>query len=366
VILRLGSAVVCLGAAIAAHGPAAADPGCPPAARVAGDEELGHAVVVELSILGVASRDIPASCPAVEVVVRPSGDGVAVSVRDTAGREASEVVTDASVAASWIESWVHPEIGAPLLAARTGLSAAPAVEVKSVASAPETTTGPGTSAYRGLWLGAAGEMVSANDDSDWRALSAGVCARFGFFCGGLTARAGDNRGISMDGGATAVNRYELELAATLNATFELGRMTLVPSAGIGLAYTETSRADGSGCFSEVDPSGMVCEPPYAIDDAFTAYSVGPRVELGLGGAFPIAGPLSLTLGVGMAFAPMARTEPAEPDYAAEYFDAVEGSDPERPLPDGTMDLYLPRESYQLPAEPTRFTRLSLGLSWEIR
>jgi hypothetical protein len=364
VLVRLGSAVVCLGAAIAAHGPAAADPGCPPAARVAGDEELGHAVTVELSILGVASRDIPASCPAVEVVVRPSGDGVAVSVRDTAGREASEVVTDASVAASWIESWVHPEIGAPLLAARTGLSAAPAVEVEAVASAPAAR--PGRFAYRGLWLGAAGEMVSASDDSDWRSLSAGVCARFGFFCGGLTARAGDNRGISMDGGATQVNRYELELAATLNATVELGRMTLVPSAGIGLAYTETSRAQGASCAEEIDPSGMVCEPPYAIDDAFTAYSVGPRIELGLGGAFPIAGPLSLTLGVGMAFAPMARTEPAEPDYAAEYFDWVEGSDPDRLPPDGTMDLYLPRESYQLPAEPTRFTRLSLGLSWEIR
>ena len=31
----------------------------------------------------------------------------------------------------------------------------------------------------------------------------------------------------------------------------------------------------------------------------------------------------------------------------------------------TMDLYYPKESYQLPAEPTRFTRISLGLAWEI-
>jgi hypothetical protein len=30
-----------------------------------------------------------------------------------------------------------------------------------------------------------------------------------------------------------------------------------------------------------------------------------------------------------------------------------------------VDLYLPIESYQLPAEPSRFTRLSLGLAWEI-
>lgn len=364
--LRLGSAVVFLGAAVAAHGPAAADPGCPPAAHLAGDAELGHAVALELAILGVVSADIPAGCPAAEVVLVPSGDGLAVTLRDGAGRQAAQVVTDASVAASWIESWLHPEIGAPLLAARAApgavVSAAPAAEV-TVASAPAAR--PGRFRYRGLAVGAAAEMASADDDSDWRALSASVCARFGALCAGLTGRGADNRGISMDGGQTEVNRYQLELLATVSASLAIGRMTLVPSAGVGLAYEETSRADGASCLTEVDPSGAACEPPYAIDDGFTAYSVGPRAEVGLGGAFPIAGPLSLTLGVALSFAPMARSEPAEPTYARDYFDAADGTDPDMPPLDPNLQLYFGRESYQLPAEPSRMTRISLGLSWEL-
>ena len=158
-----------------------------------------------------------------------------------------------------------------------------------------------------------------------------------------------------------------------SASLAIGRMRLVPSAGLGLAYSETGRGGGSSCLERVDPSGEVpCEPPYAIDDDFSAYSFGPRGEVGLAGSFPIAGPLSLTLGVAMSFAPMARGEPVTPDYATGYLDKEgesgggDPTDPDQPGPDGTMvDLYLPIESYQLPAEPSRFTRLSLGLAWEI-
>ena len=299
-------------------------------------------------------------------MVEPSGEGVAVTLRDGAGRQAAQVVTDAQVAASWIESWVHPEIGAPLLAARGAPGATAAAEPAAEVTMTAPPARPGRFAYRGLSLGAAAEMTSASDGSDWRALSASVCARFGFLCAGLTARGADNRGISMDGGQTEANRYQLELLASVGASLAIGRMTLVPSAGIGLAYEETGRAGGADCMSEQDPTGMVCEPPYAIDDGFTAYSLGPRAELGLGGAFPIAGPLSLTLGVAMSFAPMARSEPAEPDYAREYFDTTnDGTDPDVPPPDGVMDFYFAEDSYKLPAEPSRMTRISLGLSWEL-
>ncbi|HEU5056364.1 MAG TPA: hypothetical protein VFU21_07555, partial [Kofleriaceae bacterium] len=350
-------------------GSASADPAplCPPAARIAGDAELGHAVVLELSILGVASRDIPPRCPAVDVVVARSGDAVAVSLRDGAGRQAAEVVTDASVAAAWIESWLHPEIRDPLLAVRSTAAAAPEAAASVSASRPPAARA-GRFAYRGLVLGAAGEMTSASDGSDWRALSASLCARFGAWCAGLSARGADNRGMSADGGVTAVNRWELSLSATMSASLSLGRMSLVPSAGVGLAYSETGRGAGSDCLDNVNPDGTTCEAPYAIDDDFSAYSVGPRAELGVAGAFPIAGPLSLTLGVAMTFAPMARGEPVTPDYAAEYFDKLDGggdpSDPDLP-PDDRMELYFAEESYQLPAEPSRFTRLSLGLAWEI-
>jgi len=362
-VIRLGSAVVVLSTVLAVRA-ATADPSCPPAAHVAGDAELGHAVVLELSILGVASAEVPAGCPVAEVLVEQSGEGVAVTLRDGAGRQAVQVVTDAQVAASWIESWVHPEIGAPLLAARGAPAAATTPEVDvTAASAPAAR--PGRFAYRGLTLGAAAEMVSASDDSDWRGLSASVCARFGVLCAGLTGRGADNRGISMDGGQTEVNRYQLELLASVSASLAIGRMTLVPSVGLGLAYEETGRAGGASCVDMIDPSGLVCEPPYAIDDGFTAYSVGPRAELGLGGSFPIAGPLSLTLGVAMSFAPMARSEPAEPDYAVEYFAALNGTDPDMPPVEPSNQLLFAEESYTLPAEPSRMTRISLGLSWEL-
>ena len=374
-MMRGSAGVVLLAASAVAHGAASADPAprCPPAARIAGDAELGHALVLELSILGVASGDIPARCPAVDVTVVRSGDSVAVSLRDSAGRQAAEVVTDASVAATWIESWVHPEISDPLLAG--GSSSAPSAAASPASTVVVHASGAPAarrSAYRGLLLGAAGEMASASDGSDWRGITASVCAQLGPVCAGLTARGADNRGISNDGGMTTVNRWEVSLLAGMSAPLELGRMTLVPSAGFGLAYSESGRGGGATCFNEVDPSGQVCDAPYAIDDAFGAYSVGPRAELGVAGAFPIAGPLSLTLGVAMSFAPMARDEAAIPDYAAEYFDQLDDdgvSDPDSPSPDGDMNdpvvLYLPRESYELPPEPARFTRISLGLTWEI-
>jgi hypothetical protein len=378
--MRGSAGVVLLAASAVAHSAASADPAppCPPAARIAGDAELGQALVLDLSILGVASGDIPPRCPAVEVTVVRSGDSVAVTLRDSAGRQATEVVTDTSVAAAWIESWGHPEISDPLLAGHSAAgpsaaaSAAPTVEVRA-SRAPAARR----SAYRGLLLGAAGEMASASDGSDWRGITASVCAQLGPVCAGLTARGADNRGLSNDGGMTTVNRWEVSLLAGVSAPLELGRMTLVPSAAVGLAYSESGRGGGATCFEEVDPSGQACEAPYAIDDAFGAYSFGPRAEIGLTGAFPIAGPLSLTLGVAISFAPMARDEAVIPDYAAEFFDGldadgVDPSDPDSPVPDdngGGMNdplvLYLPRESYELPPEPERFTRISLGLAWEI-
>jgi hypothetical protein len=370
-------AAVVIGWALGAHQPAAADPSCPPAARLVGDPEVGHQVALELAILGVQSADIPAGCPAVEVVVGRTDRGVLVAVRDPAGREEAQTVTDAQVAATWIESWVHPDIAAPLLTAGAGFAAIPTGDPVAVRTlAPRS---PDRFGYRGVIVAAAGELHSADDDSDWRALSASACARFGALCPGLAARAGDNRGLSIDGGATSSNRFAVELLATLSAPMEVGRMTLAPSLGLGLGYTRTGRGGGTTCSVENGPdpaTGAMCEPPVAIDDGFTAWNLGPRGEVGLSGSFPIAGGLSLVLGVSMSFVPMARDQAVMPDYAEQYFTSTDPDDPnsEPPSPDGMSepgaDGWIPPpelgvESYQLPAEPTRFTRIGLGLSWEL-
>lgn len=363
--------------AAAADQTDASEAPCQPAAHVAAasepatveDTELGRAVGLELAVLGVVIQDIPARCAVVEARVARVGEGVAVSVRDVHGREAQQVVSDPRVAAVWIETWAHPELGAPLLSVRAAPEAPqPAATVTSAAPvdvAPaETAAG---ASRRGLGLTATGAMLFADDDSDWREVAASACVRFGAMCAGLRAELADDRGHtahSMD--LAAADRLSFAVLAVVSASIDVGRMRLQPSGGLGVGYTRTGRAGGSSCdLNEDRPDGESCTAPYAIDDGFSDSTLGLRADLGLSAAFPITTRLSFVIGAGIEWALLARDQPVAPGYAEEYFS--DSMDP------GTMDpdkapldmLGLPFEAYALPGEPTRFTRVGVGLSLEV-
>ena len=90
---------------------------CVPAALLRGEPTLVEQVQRQLSLLGV-SNQARAGCPLVEAQVAASEDGIAVVLKEASGRNASIVLSDASIAATWIDSWLQEELGAPLLSVR--------------------------------------------------------------------------------------------------------------------------------------------------------------------------------------------------------------------------------------------------------
>ena len=320
---------------------------CSPAARVSGDAELAHQLRLELAVLGVRTQDIPPSCPAARVTVSAAGERVSVALLDASGRRARQLVTTTQVAATWIESWVHPEIGAPLLAARVAVPVQSTVESVDSA-APATAT-----VLRGFVLAAAAERLYASDTSDWRAVSLSACARLGQLCPGLVARLADNRDFVSDGQWAEIDRLGFDLLAGVSAPFEVGSMQLTPSFALGLGLLR-SASDSCG---DVGPDGQ-CTATHGV-----SYSVGPRAELGVAGAFRIASRLSLVVSGSVALAPMARGAPMPPESPPD-----DGSPPDTPDPVDPGDGDQPENSPPdpgLPGEPDRFTRIGVGLALEL-
>lgn len=378
---RAGSACRALSALGAASAliyaaPAAANPACSPSARVTGDAALAEEVVTELAILGVRGREIPAGCPAVDVTVTRAAAGVAVAITDPAGHHQRAMVSNAHIAASWIESWVHPEISAPLLTARSSapdLAQRTGQRPEATAAAPRFTP-PGEAdqsisaraparsggrlPYRGLRLAAEADWLSADDSSDWRALAVSACARLGPLCAGLVGRVGDNRGFSDNDGLSQVDRTTAELMAEVAIPIELGEMQLSPSAAVGLGMVHTTRGQGTDC--PTDPAAPVCTAPVKIDDGFTATGVGARIDVGLAASFAISAHVRLLISGSIDLAPMARSQPAVPAGAPAQDNCP---DPNVPEPDGT--LCVPAAAYPLPREPGRMERLGVGLVVEV-
>ena len=328
---------------VAVLAPAGASAACPPSARVTGDEAIATPVRFELAVLGVRTAAIPPPCPAVDVTVSAAGEQVSVALRDPSGRRAGQLVTNARVAATWIESWLHPELRAPLLGPRGG-EAARGGEV--------ARTAVKTTAYRGFTVGAAGEKVYASDDSEWRSLAVAACARWGSLCPGLVARLADNRDFSPAEGGNQLDRLAVDLVASLSARLDTGRMTISPGIAIGLGYLRTAT---DPCENTPDDAGVVCEEKIA-----SSATIGPRGEMALAAEFPIAGGVSLVIAGSLGFAPMARGQP-NPVYDPD------GQTPGEPGPDGTVtppDEGDPAVS-EPPGEPNHFTRIGVGLAVEL-
>src|SRR6187551_969565 len=94
---------------------------CAPRAELGGDAEAVAKVAAELQRLGVDASTDPmkrparSSCPVIVAAVElDRGGGIAVAVRDASQRSEGRVVSDAALAAAWIDSWLRDDFSAPL------------------------------------------------------------------------------------------------------------------------------------------------------------------------------------------------------------------------------------------------------------
>src|SRR5512135_2686584 len=90
---------------------------CAPRATLAGDAEAVSRVAAELARLGVKTDGAATSgCRTVSAAVElDRSGGIAVAVRDSSQRSEGRVVSDAAVAAAWIDSWLHDDFAVPAM-----------------------------------------------------------------------------------------------------------------------------------------------------------------------------------------------------------------------------------------------------------
>lgn len=335
---------------------------CPPSARLAGEPAAVDRIASELAVLGVASQEIPAQCPAVSAEIAMRDDRIELTLRDPAGRIARRTVTDAAVAATVIESWARTDIGAPLLAARllgvVAVAAPPAVTIASRDRDREVAP----DRHRAVYVSAHVERHYVADDSEWRALGVAGCARVDGLCLGGELRVADDHGFSHTGGLTEFQRLDGALLATADLPIVAGRTAIVPGIGVGVGWLQTSRDEPSDpmcnpdgtCNDREDASGGGF--PVYVGDGRHRRTFGLRFAVRLATRLPIATRVWLDLGVAAEVSPNAE---GEAERAAEP-----GEDPA--VPDGNSGGMLPTPlpaDTSLPADPSHQFRFGIGIGY---
>jgi hypothetical protein len=336
-----------------------------PSVRVVGAPVSAAGVRQLLARAGVA---VDAACAPVRASLIQSESGLEVVLTGDDGRTARRVVSTEAVAATWIESWVRRDLGAPLLptAAPRATLRPPSLQRVPRDAAPTPKPAAPTP---GRWsLAVAGHSRSA-DAVAWRGVAAAGCANLGPLCVGATGRYGAAGELTANDGMTYARRQSVDLLAEVRAPIQLGRAVLAPSAGIGVGWNHTARDEPAmPAPSDPDlppgPDGTVpgdpncdpsdpnlCDPtleppPYYVGDGFSASTIGLRLDAGLSLSLPITDRIAVDLSAGITFLPTAHLDEYDP-LAADRDEIGE------PLPVDPMLL--------LPGEPSRVTFWGIGL-----
>lgn len=319
-----------------------ADAECVAAASVSGDPEAAAEVAAALARLGVdEAAPGERACTPVAATVRREGTGLALTVRAGA-RVGSRVVGDASIAATWIESWVRDD-AAPLW------TAPPPVAIR----APSMTRASPPRMRRPELALLVGHEVSAGGTA-WDGFAASACYRVGPWCGGLAGRYVTNTSTMSDdpddgsGGTTAARRTSVVAAAALDRRFQVGRVAIAPQLAIGIARTESRRHEPSApCLS-----GDCAMTITYVGDGFTAHNTTARFGAGLTVAVPLASWLALDGRLGLEYAAGAHPAPHRHDATRHPIAASVGIAAGDPLLD-------------LPGDPAWLVGAAVGLRVEV-
>ncbi len=190
-----------------------------------GDPELVEQVRMHLVARGVPTT-AEATCPPARVARVERGEPLIVVTIDAVTREVSE----ASTAATVVESFAH-DPGAPLLAARP-VAVATAPEVPQEAAAPAQRR----SAARGLYVFAGMDTAVASDRAGWLGIQAGLCVMVGPVC--LAGRYRNSVGVTDD---NETQRQNQEALLGVDVPFALGTRStwwLIPGVALGKSFLQ--------------------------------------------------------------------------------------------------------------------------------
>ncbi|HEY5932995.1 MAG TPA: hypothetical protein VIU61_00075 [Kofleriaceae bacterium] len=324
-------------------------------AEVSGDPAAVASVVLELARLGVEQGAPAPGCRGVVAQVELSPEGLAVAIRDGSRRTEGRVVSDAAVAAIWIDSWLRDELDGTswLVATPAPVKLEPiAITKPAQVSATPTTTTPIAERFSVM---AGYEWTYSGESAN--GLTVASCARVGGFC--LGGRARYSREADRPVNLTAMARSDASLLATASYALAAGRMQVVPELGFGLGRRVTSRVESCSCNpgDPMDPTTGNCPidpnvPPVPcsdpagktfVGDNFATATFTPRLATALRIAIPIFDHVWLDGLASISFAPFGHADPfVRPSGLMN--------------PDGTTS-----EQVAIPGEPLTGLHLGVGL-----
>ena len=180
---------------------------CVLAAQVVGDAHLVQPIRLELDRLDVREQPVSWACPFARATVTERRGAIAITLRDSNGRQVERVVSESRVAAMWIESQLRSDIGASLLhmpSSLSGRAQSPRLtELWPPGAAGPTRAAetPGDASHPVAQRRGSGEPLSgavlvetqnADDESSWRSVYLSVDRGFDVARIGLSARYGVN------------------------------------------------------------------------------------------------------------------------------------------------------------------------------
>jgi hypothetical protein len=278
---------------------------CGPAVALDGDHALVARVATLLATRGIALD--PTSCPAIRARLTWRGAELVVAVDGRDGSSTERVVTEASTAATVIESFSRLDIESTLLAIRDMPSSPAVAEIH--ATAPPAVQAPRQPAARGVQVFGVFETSLASDRTTWLGASVGACVMLGPVCAAARLRVASVL-AGPDAWQGQLERRSTELFVGIDIPFAVHGMTLSPgfAAGLGQMHTRGElpgmRSETGGVRADVHATLAIPFRHQLALELFTAADLTQetRIESGsMMGALPAEPRALVRVGVGLRY-----------------------------------------------------------------
>ncbi|MBA2543719.1 MAG: hypothetical protein H0V17_29015, partial [Deltaproteobacteria bacterium] len=309
----VGAAVICALLTRPAHADL-----CAARVELEGDIAVIGQVTAELARLGVERGSPAPGCRGVFAQVESDRDGgIAVAIRDGAKRSEGRVVSDAAVAASWIDSWLHDELDgrAWLLAAPVRVAEASSLPASILVAAAPRDVAPRRISRLSVTVGY--EHAWTEDGASAGGIGGTACLGLGKACFGV--RGHYLREADRTVGVTAMARGDASVMAIARLPLQAGRMSIAPELGLGFGRMSTRRIDGCEPIANqptdpnCDPMDPTCMPEPAscmdpngkvhVGDNFATATFTPRLAASVRIAVPLFDRVWLDGVAGITLAP---------------------------------------------------------------
>lgn len=259
--VRAAIYIAALGLLAAVPTKASAEVGdCAPAVELEGEATLVSQLRTALQARGVASG--ASACGTLTVRATALPDGVSLHVDAGDGLLADRVASNPNAAATMIESFVRPDLVAPLLD-RAIPEPKPKKKKVAVEQIPTQTEVEAHEA-RPFTLGGGAVFGVGSDGSTWTGGELVGCVQVSSVCVGGRFQAAFDGGWTGHSASLETTRVTLDVGATAELPLELGAARIVPGVGLGMGTTRVARTFAG---SEVgdDEGGLRLRGQVALD-----------------------------------------------------------------------------------------------------